>query len=102
MREALQSSRCPIYLKKRVYIWSYGEMSLKLGQNINFRPFLDFSNVFGRDTVFLVVTKFSGLYQVFWLQHNFLVATKFLNSNLFFFSNFSGPELLHFNSDLGM
>ena len=86
-------------------------MSLKLGRNINFRSFLGFSNVFGRDTVFLVVTKFSGhcvatkfssLDQVFWLQHNFLVATKFLDSNLFFFSNLSGPELLHFNSDLGM
>ena len=50
MREALQSSRLPLYLKKRVYIWSSGEMGFKLGQNINFRHFLGFCSVSGRDT----------------------------------------------------
>ena len=35
-------------------------MGLKIGQNINFRTFLVFPSVFGRDTVFLVVTKFPG------------------------------------------
>ena len=79
-------------------------MGLKIGQNINFQPFLGFSRVFGRETAswsrdnffrlqpnFLVVTQFPGRNQVFWLQHNFQVATKFLDSNLFFFSNLSGP-----------
>ena len=35
-------------------------MGLKIGQNINFRPFLVFSSVFGSDIVFLVATKFPG------------------------------------------
>ena len=39
-------------------------MGLKIGRNINFRPFLVFSSVFGRDTVF-------------WSQPSFLVATQF-------------------------
>ena len=90
-------------------------MGLKIGQNINFWPFLGFSSVFGRGTAswsqnnffwsrpsFLVMTQFPGRDLVFWLQHNLLVATKFLESNLFFFSNLSGPKLLHFNSDLGV
>ena len=46
-------------------------MGLKIGQNINFRPFLVFSSVFGRDTVFLVATKFLGRNTVF------LVVTRF-------------------------
>ena len=39
-------------------------MGLKLGQKLNFRPFLGFCSVFGRD-------------QVFWSRHNLLAATKF-------------------------
>ena len=42
-------------------------MGLKIGQNINFRPFLGFSSIFGRDTVFLG-------------RDSFLVATQFLGS----------------------
>ena len=64
MREALQSSHLPLYLKKRVYIWSYCEMGLKLGQNINFWLFF-----FG----FLSV---SGCDKAFWSRQGFLVATK--------------------------
>ena len=61
MREVLQSSCYPLYLKKRVYIWSYGEMSLKIGQNINFQPlFFFFFQLLGHDTTCLVTTQFLG------------------------------------------
>ena len=92
-------------------------MGLKVGQNINFRPNLVFTSVFGRDTVFfcrdqvswsrhnflvatkfpcrdtvfLVVTKFPGRDTAFWSRPSFLVATQFLDNNLFFFSKLSGP-----------
>ena len=59
-------------------------MGLKLGQNINFRPFLGFSSVFGRDTAswsrhsfFSVATKFSGRDTISWSRPSFLVATQF-------------------------
>ena len=65
-------------------------MGLKLGQNINFRPFLGVCSVFGRDAAslsqhcffrlqpsFLVVTQFPGRDQVFWSRHSFLVGTQF-------------------------
>ena len=77
-------------------------MGLKLGQNINFRPFLGFCSVFGRDTGFLVATQSPGrdtsclvaiqspgrdtvswsphsllvATQVFWSRHSLLVATQ--------------------------
>ena len=66
-------------------------MGLKIGQNINFQPFLGFSSVFGRDTVFGVATKFPGRDSLlgresFWTAtcfssstcrgHNFFVLTR--------------------------
>ena len=89
MREVLQSSRCPLYLKKQVYIWSYGEMGLKLCQNINFRPFLGFFSVFGCDTVFFVTTKFSCSDTISWSRPSFLVATKFSGCNTISWSRVS-------------
>ena len=53
-------------------------MGLKIGQNINFRPFLGFSSVFGRDT-----TRWSR-HSFFRSQPSFLVATQFFGHNTVF------------------
>ena len=52
-------------------------MGLKLGQNINFRPFFRFLIVFGRDTGFLVATKFSGCNTISWSRLIFWIAIGF-------------------------
>ena len=53
-------------------------MDLKIGQNINFRPFLGFSSVFGHDTVFLGRDQVSWSRQFFGRNSFFFVATQFL------------------------
>ena len=53
-------------------------MSLKIGQNINFRPFLGFSSVFGHDTA-------SWLWHSFFRSRpSFLVATVFFGHDTVF------------------
>ena len=52
-------------------------MSLKIGQNLNFQPFLGFFSVFGRDTVFLGHGQVSRSRQFFGRDTVFGVATKF-------------------------
>ena len=64
-------------------------MGLKLGQNINFLPFLGFCSVFGHDTSFLVATQFPDRDQVFWSRPSFLVATQFPGGN-----SISGQQLV--------
>ena len=67
-------------------------MGLKIGQNINYRLFLGFSSVFGRDTVILGHDQVSWSRQFFGRYTVFGVAAKFPSRDSFWTATcFSSP-----------
>ena len=76
MREALQSSRCLLYLKNE-YMYGPRVKWVEIRLETQFSAFFRFLQRFWSRPSFLVATQSPGCNMVFWWRHHFLVATWF-------------------------